>query len=125
MADHKGLIDKGFYCCEGLGFLVSALGTSAENLLHLISPKTNFHSHVPPVVCVSAIRVRSLCLNRWKNTPQLSSFLYEKNKTKKKDSMTDDCLDCKFISFGFVHMLLQGNDIFLRRDLDRFRPRCE
>lgn len=39
MADHYGLIDKGFYCCEGLGFLVSALGTSAENLLHLISPK--------------------------------------------------------------------------------------
>lgn len=42
MADHYGLIDKGFYCCDGLGFLVFAqltLGTSAENLLHQISRK--------------------------------------------------------------------------------------
>lgn len=39
--------------------------------------------------------------------------------------MTDDCLDYKFISFGFVHMLLQGNSIFFCRNLDRFRPHCE
>lgn len=42
MADHYGLIDKGFYCCDGLGFLVFAqltLRTSAENLLHQISRK--------------------------------------------------------------------------------------
>lgn len=44
---------------------------------------------------------------------------------KKKDSMTDDCLDYKFIFLGFVHMILQGNSIFFSRDLDRFRPRCE
>lgn len=48
-------------------------------------------------------------------------FLLWKNKTK-KDSMTDDCLDYKCISFGLVHMLLQGNSIFFCQDLDRFRP---
>lgn len=29
-------------------------------------------------------------------------FLFQKKK-KKKDSMTDDCLDYKFIFLGFVH----------------------
>lgn len=84
--------------------------------------QTSFHFHLLLVGCVSVIRVRSLCLNRWKNTPKLSSFFSKKQKKTKNDSMTDDCLDYKFNSFGFVHMLLQGNSIFFRRDLDRFRP---
>lgn len=62
-----------------------------------------------------------LCHNGWKNTPKTSAFF----SPQKKDSMTDDCLDYKFIFLGFVHMMLQGNSIFFSRDLDRFRPRCE
>lgn len=77
MADHYGLIDKGFYCYDGLDFLVSAqatLRTSVETLLHQMSPKQI-----------------SIFIQYWLTVSKsLQSGLCASYKKKKKESMTDD-----------------------------------